>query len=230
MILKTFLTSVLLLLSVQLFSRAVDSVAVSTAQLVDLGLSVDWAGYNIGANSPEQSGLFFSWGETEVKNTYYRSTYIYCKNDSFINLGADICGTKYDAASAVWGEGWRMPSESEVEELLDECDWEWIVFNGVSGCKITGPSGNAIFLPAAGIYWGGKKQGINEEGWYWLGDSSNDAECAKIIYIEASRYSPEYLAVMDIVDPITEAKRIGGQTIRAVREHCDSVSVNNSVE
>lgn len=201
------------------FAQQGDTLSVSSMKVVDLGLSVDWAGYNIGASSPEEAGDYFSWGETAVKNAYYRSRYAYCACDTFVNIGSSISGTEYDAATAAWGDGWRMPSLGEVEELRDECDWEWITYKGVSGCKVTGPSGNSIFLPAAGIFWGGSKQSIGEEGWYWLGDAAEDEECAKIVYFDASRYTPEFLAIMDIVDPITEAKRIGGQTIRAVREH-----------
>ncbi len=210
-----------------LCAQEADSVLVSHLKVVDLGLSVDWAGYNIGASSPEQSGDYFSWGETTVKNSYYRSRYIHYKDEAFVNLGTSISGTEYDAATAAWGKGWRLPSQAEVEELRDECDWEWVTYRGVQGCKVTGPSGNSIFLPAAGIFWGGDKQSVGEEGWYWMGDATEDAECAKIIYFDASRYSPDFLAIMDVVDPITEAKRIGGQTIRAVCERggVDSVAV-----
>ena len=217
------------------FSQESDSIVISKMQVVDLGLSVDWAGYNIGATSPEESGNYYSWGEKEVKSSYYRSSYLHSKDNAAIDIGESICGGEYDAATAAWGDGWRLPSISEVEELRDECDWAWMTYNGVPGCCVTGPSGNSIFLPAAGIFWGAKKQGIGEEGWYWIGDCAEDKECAKIIYIEASRYTPDFLAIMDIIDPITDAKKIGGQTIRAVREHSDavqggSVELNDTIE
>lgn len=214
----------LFVLSSFAYSQEGDSVVISKMQVVDLGLSVDWAGYNIGATAPEESGNFYSWGEKEPKNSYYRSHYLHCKNNVVIDLGESICGSEYDAATAAWGDGWRLPTTAEVEELRDECDWAWITYNGVQGCRVTGPSGNSIFLPAVGIFWGAKKQGVGEEGWYWIGDCAADKDCAKIIYFEASRYTPEFLAIMDIIDPITEAKKIGGQTIRAVREHSDASS------
>ena len=211
------------------FSQEADSVVISKMQVVDLGLSVDWAGYNVGATSPEEMGNYYSWGEKEVKNSYYRSRYLHYKDNLFVDLGESICGGEYDAATAAWGDGWRLPSTSEVEELRDECDWAWVTYNGVAGCRVTGPSGNSIFLPAAGIFWGGSKQSVGEEGWYWIGDCAADKECAKIIYFDAMRYSPDFLAVMDVVDPITEAKRIGGQTIRAVRGHSDAVAADDSL-
>ena len=37
----------------------------SDSRAVDLGLSVNWAKMNVGANAPEDCGLFFAWGETK---------------------------------------------------------------------------------------------------------------------------------------------------------------------
>ena len=225
----SFSLFILFTLSSFAFSQETDSIVISRMQVVDLGLSVDWAGYNIGAVSPEEPGNYFSWGERDVKNSYYRSRYLHCKDNTILDIGESICGGEYDAATAAWGNGWRLPSTSEVEELRDECDWAWITYNGVQGCRVTGPSGNSIFLPAAGIFWGAKKQGVGEEGWYWIGDCADDKECAKIIFFEASRYTPDFLAIMDIIDPITDAKKIGGQTIRAVRVHSDAVQGDSTV-
>nr|MBP3680782.1 hypothetical protein [Clostridia bacterium] len=37
----------------------------SLYEFVDLGLSVKWASCNVGAEKPEDFGLYFAWGETE---------------------------------------------------------------------------------------------------------------------------------------------------------------------
>lgn len=192
---------------------------ISTAQMVDLGLSVNWAGYNIGASAPEQTGNYYSWGELETKTAFYRSRYAHCKDRVAQHIGDCISAGEHDVARKEWGGTWRMPTAAELEELRDSCQWSWTVHNGMDGCVVTGPNGNSIFLPAAGIFWGDELQSKGKEGWYWTGTlSDTDSECAKIAFFEFSQYTPEYLAVMDIVDPLTEAKRIGGQTVRAV---CD---------
>ena len=117
---------------------------------VDLGLSVKWATCNVGADSPEDKGDYYAWGETATKITYTESNCSTCKE----NIG-DISGNpQYDAAAANWGGDWRMPTEDEFQELIDECDWEW---DGDGyGYTVTGPNGNSIFLPAAG--WKNKNE------------------------------------------------------------------------
>ena len=73
----------------------------------------------------------------------------------------DISGNvNYDAARANWGGTWRLPTKTEMQELIDKCTWTWTTQNGVKGYKVTGPNGNSIFLPDAnsshgyyGCYW-----------------------------------------------------------------------------
>lgn len=118
---------------------------------VDLGLSVLWATCNVGASSPSDYGNYYAWGETEIKSSYTKdNSKTYRKMDMI-----DISGNpQYDAATANWGEGWRMPTKEELEELVDKCDWQWTTQGGHNGYKVTGPNGNSIFLPAAGWRYG----------------------------------------------------------------------------
>ena len=144
---------------------------------VDLGLPSGtlWAARNIGANTPEESGNYFSWGETEPKEEYYMDGYKwynydeelytkYCTNseygmvDNKTELDPDD-----DAAWVNWGPSWRMPSEEQIKELMDRCSWEFITRNGVNGYLVTGHNGNAIFLPAAGNSF----TEPNTQGDYW---------------------------------------------------------------
>ena len=120
------------------------------AEAIDLGLSVKWASHNVGATAPEEYGDYFAWGETEVKDDYSESTYLYYQNTESVDIGADISGTEYDVAHVKWSDGWRMPTLEEFRELCTGCSWEWTSVNGVNGCKVTGPNENYIFLPAAG--------------------------------------------------------------------------------
>ena len=149
---------------------------------VDLGLSVKWASFNLGATKPEELGHFYAWGETEP---YYSSlepliwkdgkesgydwpSYKwsegsmntitkYCVDSSFgyngFFDGKTTLDLKDDAAHVKLGSKWRIPNRSEQKELLELCVWEWTSLNGVSGMNVTGPNGNSIFLPVGGYLW-----------------------------------------------------------------------------
>ena len=138
-----------------------DLTALGEHEYVDLGLSVKWAKCNIGAESPEESGYFYAWGETDVKKLFMWSTYKFGDNrivgEMEYRNGATL-KKKDDVAYVAWGGKWRIPTKAEYEELISECTWNWTVQNGVKGYEVTGKNGNHIFLPAAStgdyvIYW-----------------------------------------------------------------------------
>lgn len=123
---------------------------------VDLGLSVKWAAYNVGATKPEGYGDYYAWGETSTKNQYERSTYKYynasndkitkyCDSDNLVSLEPED-----DVAHVKWGGKWRMPKKTEIQELIDNCTWTWTSQNNVNGYRGTADNGNSIFIPAAG--------------------------------------------------------------------------------
>lgn len=123
---------------------------------VDLGLSVKWACCNVGANSPEEYGGYYAWGETEEKDFYEWSTYKWMDyEEKELTKYCETIDNKKsidpedDVARVLWGEDWRMPTQSEIQELIDHCTWTWTSLNGVYGYKVSG-NGNSIFLPAAG--------------------------------------------------------------------------------
>ena len=130
---------------------------------VDLGLSVLWATCNVGASSPSDYGNYYAWGETKTKSSYTEGN-----SKTYNVVMPDISGEpKYDAATANWGEGWRMPTDEELEELIDKCDWQWTTQGGHNGYKVTGPNGNSIFLPAAGWRFGTSLYYAGDSGLYW---------------------------------------------------------------
>ena len=139
----------------------------STYNAIDLGLSVKWATFNVGATKPEEVGNYYAWGETEEKEYYDEDNYKYPNKE----IGENICGTKYDVAHVKWGGNWRMPTAEEVAEFED-CIQEWSYINKVRGLKITGPNGNSIFLPTTGIKMLSSISG--DFGHYWLGDMGDD--------------------------------------------------------
>ena len=135
---------------------------------VDLGLSVYWATYNLGAQSPEEVGKFYAFGELEEKEEYTDANYEHYINNEWKLIGKQysIGGTEYDAAHVQLGDGWRIPQTSEVDDLIYKCEWEWAELNGVEGYKITGPNKNSIFLPATG-FKNGTEITMEGQGFYW---------------------------------------------------------------
>ena len=126
-------------------------------QWVDLGLPSGtlWAAWNVGANSPEEYGGYYAWGETEEKSSYTYDNYKF-ENPStgdYDFIGEEISGTSYDVAHVKWGGGARMPTIDEGEELGKHCTLKKSTYNGVKGVYLTGPNGNSIFLPYAGCWF-----------------------------------------------------------------------------
>lgn len=110
---------------------------------VDIGLSVKWASFNLGAYKPSDVGSMFYWAENQSSTIGYPK---YCKIN--IDVIGDIAGDeKYDAATNMLGRNWRLPTEEECRELLNMCKWETKVIDGIEGRLVTGPNGNSIFLP-----------------------------------------------------------------------------------
>lgn len=106
---------------------------------VDLGLSVMWATCNVGAVNPENRGGLFSWSNDSF--IVYAAT----SNDT-ISTGK-VVYSNVDAVSLYWPGLWQKPTKEQVEELVDKCYWNWEQLNGVWGFGVTGPNGNAIFIP-----------------------------------------------------------------------------------
>ncbi|MBO4875331.1 MAG: InlB B-repeat-containing protein [Bacteroidales bacterium] len=138
---------------------------------VDLGLpsGTKWATSNVGANSPEEYGDYFAWGETTTKETYELDTYRYYDGSNWTKYTdpLTILEASDDAATANWGSGWRMPTYDEMNELKNNCTVTWTTQNGVYGRLFTGPNGNSIFLPAAGRRLGGSLFDVGSYGYYW---------------------------------------------------------------
>lgn len=107
-----------------------------------------WACCNVGANSPEDVGYYFAWGETEPKTTYTENNYFIRWNEVSSH---DELKPEYDAATANMGSPWHMPSYEQLEELQQRCRAvEWTEINGVKGVIIA----KKLFLPVSGRYDG----------------------------------------------------------------------------
>ena len=130
---------------------------------VDLGLSVLWASHNVGANKPEEYGDYFAWGEIKPKEEYTMKNCL-----TYEREWSDFSGdARYDAATANWGAGSRMPTKAELEELIDNTTTLWTTRNGIKGRLVTSKkNGKSIFLPAAGYRNGTSLYYARESGYY----------------------------------------------------------------
>ena len=154
---------------------------------VDLGLSVKWATCNLGAIQPEEFGDYYAWGETETKENYNWSVYIWCNgsHDSLTKYNTSgsygsvdnktVLDEVDDVANAKLGGRWRMPTDAEWTELRTKCTWTWTTQNDVNGYMVTSKiNGNSIFLPAAGYRIYTYLSDTGTDGYYW--SSSLDME------------------------------------------------------
>lgn len=139
----------------------------NAGEAVDLGLSVLWANYNVGASTELQGGNYFAWGTT-TSGGYTPETYIFNEpsTGSYKDIGYFISGNKeYDAAAANWKGKWRMPSSDEFDELVENCTWTYEENN--AGWRVTGSTGKSIFLPMPGYISGGSIVFAGDQGFYW---------------------------------------------------------------
>lgn len=163
--------------SVTVTQAAAEKLFITNLQAVDLGLSVNWADRNLGADSPSGYGNYYAWGETETKDNYSWNNYKWAQ-------GSKTSLTKYNTRSAygnvdeivqleleddaAWvntGGEWRMPTDAEMTEMRDNCTRKWETIDGVSGCRFTSNiNGASIFIPAAGGFIGNAAMSVNEHG------------------------------------------------------------------
>ncbi len=171
---------------------------------VDLGLpsGIKWATCNVGASTPEQYGTYFAWGELLPKDEY--NSWDYLANDISLD---DISGNaEYDVAAARWGGDWRMPTNTELQELSANCTWTWTELNNVKGYILTGPNGNNIFLPASGVrHYGNFTDGTCGNTGYWSSTPYSTSVSYNLYFDESSHV-------------INTSYRFHGRTIRPVRD------------
>ena len=201
------------------FSEKAAEPTVSTGQVVDLGLSVYWASCNLGADSQEESGDYYAWGETKTRRNYSKDSYTYydSNKETFINIGKNISGTQYDAATVNLGSEWRMPNATEMSELYNNCTWEWTQVNGVNGYKVTGKNGNSLFFPK-GDYWTASNGYTDEDATALILYSSTYRD----ISTTHDRYYAEYIR------PVTSNPNAGIDNIDHTKDYLvtDKISVS----
>ena len=180
---------------------------------VDMGLSVKWATWNVGATQTGidgkgkagQYGNYYSWGSTEPQSSYLSSDYQYYSQP----ITERTLSAEHDAAQTKWGDGWRMPTEDECEELVLNCNVSWTSVDGVSGYRYTSKiNGKSIFMPAAGV-WTSYVQNPGEYGYYWTSTKhpSNPEQATCMVFNNTGQYN----------DSSQQYERFGGLQIRPVK-------------
>lgn len=134
---------------------------------VDLGLSVKWANWNLGAKKTKGDvGNYYAWGELSTKSSFTLSNYSI--DDGYMNVKDKPLDDAHDAAHALWGGQWYMPTEDQFLELRSNCQMDFVTEEGLSGYRFTSNiNGKSIFIPAAGVKQGTSLSNLNSEGNYW---------------------------------------------------------------
>ena len=175
-----------------------------------------WAETNVGAEQPWESGYYFWWGDTvgyEFKNgvwmasdgsktnfsfdgakvrTYDKSI-VDLQNEGWITAAGTLA-PEHDAAHVKRGGEWRMPTDRELGDLSEKCDWRWTSVNGVNGYSVRGRGSYAsasIFLPCAGRGLGPSLNLAGSRGYYWssVPYSDNYYYYAWSLYFDSSGHS-----------------------------------------
>lgn len=162
---------------------------------VDLGLpsGIKWADCNLGAYNPEDIGGYYQWAGLE--NVTSTGIYPYWDNCPYHTGSNRFAGwMKYntepyigsvdnktvldpedDVAHVKLGGNWRMPTEEEFKELIDNCTSEWTTLNEINGTKFTSmKNGNSIFLPATGYHDYDDLYCVGSYGYYWSSSLRTD--------------------------------------------------------
>ena len=188
--------------------------AAAPTGFVDLALpsGLLWCEHNIGASTPYEDGLYFSWGNV----TGHTGTDGYdfgTSNDGpyASTPGAALTGNipvngTYDAARHNMGAPCRLPTVGEFQELNAQCDSEWTDEDGVAGRRFTSRiNGNSIFFPASGNRSGTSLNYRGTRGYYWSASLNSQAYGCNLAFNASG------------VNPANNDTRFNGFSVRAVQ-------------
>ena len=148
-------------------------------EYVNLGLSVNWASYNLGETPPYSLAQYFAWGEIIDKLEFKKSKSITYKQKNLFEISAD---PGYDAASAKMKGRWRMPTKREIQELIEKCNWVWNAQK--KGYDVIGPNGNSIFIFATYMIRGSYLHKDVYDTVLWSSSSTDDKSACVLWFNE----------------------------------------------
>ena len=171
--------------------------AAAPTGFVDLALpsGLLWCEHNVGASTPYEHGLYFSWGNVEGHaegSGYDFSDAVYAETPGAALTGNVPVNGTYDLVRHNMGAPCRLPTVGEFQELNSNCTSEWTDEDGVAGRRFTSRiNGNSIFFPASGYYFGATLYGRGSYGFYWS-SSYNSATNAYNLNFSSSNVNPAY--------------------------------------
>ena len=204
---------------------------------LDLGLSVRWADRNMGAASPKDKGLLIGWGDTTLTNYSKKLQYFPIEN-----ANVDITGGNYDVATQKWATKWHMPTATEIQELIDACNWTWVNDQendsvGVVGTLKTDET-KTIFFPVTGYREGEAEPSEAAKGYYWTGSiAQSSTQYARYISFSEEAFTPAAaadkerfvgLAIRPVLGPVEIPTSIESVVINGVTDKAATVTVTLS--
>ena len=190
-------------------SNKPDILTYENSEFVDLGLpsGLLWCTHNIGASTPQESGLYFSWGNIEghLSEEGYKFNENYSETPGASLTGNIPVNDTYDAAYHIMGTLCRIPTSSDFEELVSNCTYTWTTQNNQSGALFTSNiNGNSIFLPAVGYIFSNEVTNNDSSGNYWSSTTKNTTPKFNMVFNSGG------------VNPTDDSSRVNGFPIRPV--------------
>ena len=172
-----------------------------------------WADVNLGAKKAWEFGYYFWWGDTvgykrendawmtsngsspdfqfgEANTPTYDRTHKILQNEGWITTDNTLV-PEHDAARVLWGGEWRLPTQQELEDLKNKCDWKWTTMKGINGYVVCGRGAYAsasIFLPAAGEGYGNALNDAGLKGQYWASVPNTGKFCSWRLNLNSSEF------------------------------------------
>ncbi len=187
-------------------------------EAIDMGLSVLWLGCNLGANSPEENGDYYAWGETATKPHYYDNDYKWgedfyimrkynTRSDRGVVDNKTVLEPEDDIVHVKMGGYWRMPTNEDMSELLENCTVSRKSVKGQLGYEfVSKVNGKKLFFPLTGRWTNCPyPNDVGELGYYWT--SSLEAEYPNLAC---------YMRLETWGCKVSSAHRSVGMTIRPV--------------
>lgn len=145
---------------------------------VDLGLpsGTKWATMNVGASSETDYGNYYMYG---MGSKTYDST------DTPYAGTEDPLATSADTAAQVWGGEWHMPTRAQMQELINNTTYQWVTNykgSGINGGTFTATNGAVLFIPAAGLWYGGSQDNVGNFGSCWSSSPDGSGNACRLAF------------------------------------------------
>lgn len=204
-------------------------------EAVDLGLSVNWLKMNVGARAETDWGLVFTWGDrkgfssalgdvvTEGRAWKAADGYDIDDEATIYEGSESTLPSTVDAAYMnLLDVNYRMPTQAEWQELIDNCTWTYTESyqnSGVAGyiatSTKTGYTDKSIFLPVVPYRQGGTfvyESASYKSMYYWSSTKGSDATTPKKAYHFTSSVTSGNITLS-----VVEAYRTYGMSVRGVK-------------